>query len=658
MIIKHIDIHNFMGVKELSTDFYQKTSVSGANGTGKTCLRNAIMYVLLNKLADGSAADGIRPHGKDGVDVDYVDITVALTVEIDGRDVELKKIEKQKWVKHRGSESPIFEGNETSYEVNGIPKKAKDFASYINDIVDAETLLYGTNAQALLSLDTKKRRAKIMSLVGDSSLESIAAADEKYAEITPMLADGTIDELIARSRKIIKAKNDDLKAIPVRIDEVSKQKVDIDTAELELHRNGLKEQIAKINDEISSGSNRAELNDLQDQKMSLQFEIGDCRRKASEELLKKRHDLNRNLTTFEMQADDTRSGIAELERRIAGVQQTIEADTAEIEEMKPQYQAAKEKVFDASSWVFDESTTVCSLCGQTLPDERIKALRTEFEVRKSEAEKKFNKERDAEIERIKTTGNEKAVKVKEAKKWIEDHQSKLSGLKEALKAFDEQIADLKSKLALLPTEADLTENKEYQALLGKEQELDRKIAVLESQSVDTQALEEKKAEIESELQAVDSQIARATANAEIDERIAELTQQQRTLAQEIANEERRRDLLEDLNKRYVEVLTDKVNSYFKVVKWRMFKPLITNSGYDQICEPCIDGTSYYRNLNHGNRILAELDICQTFQNIGGVKLPITIDDAESVDSWRIPDVDRQLIIFKRTDDKSLMVKEM
>lgn len=658
MKIKHLHLENFCGLKEFDADFSDRTLICGANETGKSTVRNCILWVLTGKLADGSAADGIRPHDKNGADENFVDIVGELTINANDRDITFKRVSHQKWVSHRGSSEKSYEGDETLYEINQIPKKAKDYQAFIDDLVDSETLLYGTNAQAFLTLDTKKRRAKLMTLAGNNTLESIAKADEKYADIVPMLADGTMEELLGRSRKIIKAKNEELKTIPVRIDEVSKQKVEIDIAELELQKIGLKEQISRIDNEISNGGNRSELKDLQDQKMSLQFEIGDCKRKASENLLNKRHDLNHNLTTFEMQADDTRSELSELERKIGSVRQSIEADTAEIERMKPLYQAAKEKVFDASVWVFDESTTVCSLCGQTLPDERIKALRTEFEVKKSEAEKKFNRERDAEIEQIKTTGNEKAVKIKESKKWIEENESRFSGLKDALKAFDEQIADLKSQLGLLPTEPDLTDNKEYQALLGKDQELDRKISVLESRSVDTQVLEEKKAEIESELYAVENEIARANNNVQIDERIAELNAQQRTVAQAVANEERILDLLTDLNKQYVTLTTNEINKHFNLIKWQMFKENKTNDGYLEICEPTVNGTAYGKTLNHGNRILAEIEIMKVFQDLGGVKLFLTMDDAESVDSWRIPEMDRQMVVFRRTDDKSLMVKDI
>ena len=63
-------------------------------------------------------------------------------------------------------------------------------------------------------------------------------------------------------------------------------------------------------------------------------------------------------------------------------------------------------------------------------------------------------------------------------------------------------------------------------------------------------------------------------------------------------------------------------------------------------------------MNHGAKILTEIDICRAFQKKCGVELPIMTDDTESLDSWRIPQIDSQLIMFRRSDDKELKVREM
>lgn len=70
-----------------------------------------------------------------------------------------------------------------------------------------------------------------------------------------------------------------------------------------------------------------------------------------------------------------------------------------------------------------------------------------------------------------------------------------------------------------------------------------------------------------------------------------------------------------------------------------------------------DGTDY-GNLNGGDRKLCEVDLCRGLQEMNGLNLPIWIDEANTIDPWRIPvDMEQQLILIGRTDD-ALKVEEM
>lgn len=49
-------------------------------------------------------------------------------------------------------------------------------------------------------------------------------------------------------------------------------------------------------------------------------------------------------------------------------------------------------LFDESKWKFDESTTVCSLCGQKLPQDKIESLKADFEQKKADAKARATKQ--------------------------------------------------------------------------------------------------------------------------------------------------------------------------------------------------------------------------------------------------------------------------
>lgn len=105
-----------------------------------------------------------------------------------------------------------------------------------------------------------------------------------------------------------------------------------------------------------------------------------------------------------------------------------------------------------------------------------------------------------------------------------------------------------------------------------------------------------------------------------------------------------------------ELLESKVNEYLEYCQVKFFRQLV-NGDLEETCDFCVNGEPYARNLNHGAKILIETDVCKAFQKKYATTLPIIVDDSESVDNWKIPDMDRQLIILKRTDSKELTIKE-
>ena len=125
--------------------------------------------------------------------------------------------------------------------------------------------------------------------------------------------------------------------------------------------------------------------------------------------------------------------------------------------------------------------------------------------------------------------------------------------------------------------------------------------------------------------------------------------------QEIADWERKLDLLKEFTRKKNELLQADVNKYLNFATAKLFRPLL-NGDTEECCDFVYNGEAYARNLNHGARMLTEADICRAFQKVASVNFPIIIDDTESVDDWRIPQIDNQLIMLKHTQDKELVVE--
>lgn len=626
---KHIKINNFCGIKQLDTPLYDRTMIKGRNTVGKSTIRNAIFWVLYNKLADGSSPDGIRPHDENGVDIDFIDISVTLTLDVDGQEIELKKTQKQKWTKPRGSQEKRFDGNVNEFEINGIPKKEKDYTAYIEEnIAPMETLMFCTNAMAFLGLDNKKRRAKLLSLEKEFSDADVVATDKKYAPLADMLKDGAVDELIARSKKVIKAKNDELKTIPARIDELEKQKVDIDVAELELGRNALKEQIAENKAKQEDISKEfEEQQKASDGVLELKFELNDLQRKANEGLEKQRGDIG-------SEQWDKQKELREVEHQIRLNKQDIERAKKEIERKTILLNATRDNWTSANERIFDENSLICSYCGQEYPTKKKEQLRAEFEAHRRE-----------ELSDITVRGNELKAAIDKDKTEIEQLKATLAENEKSKIELETRIAELETRYKELSQSIDISDTEEYKAI--QKQIAEKEAAMQQGNSADEirQSLKAEEEELQSQLTEIEKQIAKSENNIKLDERIEELHAEQREVSQKVADEERTLDLLEDFNRAKVNLLTDRVNRHFELVKWQMFKPQI-NGGYAEVCIPTIGGTSYDGLLNNGNKILTEIDICKAFQRVNDIVCPIIVDNTESVDDWLIPKMESQLIMLE------------
>ena len=136
----------------------------------------------------------------------------------------------------------------------------------------------------------------------------------------------------------------------------------------------------------------------------------------------------------------------------------------------------------------------------------------------------------------------------------------------------------------------------------------------------------------------------------------ELNQKLRQATNEVARCEKVLMMLENFEKSRTALLTERVNSHFKLVKWS-FERQQKNGGVEQYCSCSINGTEYGDNTTSSTeKLMAGLDIISTLQEIYGVKAPIWIDNKESYNDWNVPQMDNQLVLLTVSDDEDLRVE--
>ena len=138
------------------------------------------------------------------------------------------------------------------------------------------------------------------------------------------------------------------------------------------------------------------------------------------------------------------------------------------------------------------------------------------------------------------------------------------------------------------------------------------------------------------------------------ERITELENEMQIKIQAVADIEKNENIINIFNDKKTALLDKEINSRFKYVKFKFRNELI-NGGYEDCCEPLVDGVPYSRNLNNGAKINAGLDIINTLQQHYSTYAPVFIDNKESVN--KPLDLNCQTIYLTVTEDDKLVINK-
>lgn len=656
MILKSLHMENFKGIRSLDVKFSNKIKIKGQNAAGKTTIFDAFTWLLFNKNSAGEEKFNVRPLDKDGKRIDNVEIKVAGVIEVDGKEVELSKVQKQNWVKKRGTDTVTLQGNVNSFEIDGYPKSEAEFKTYISGLAQSEEMFKMlTNPQYFSSLKWKEQRDILMKLVADVSDVELAQTDAKYAPLIDELEKApSTDDIRAKFSKALSEWKKKQAEIPVRIDEAEKSKVDVDVAEQELLKADLERKIEALEDLMAKSDVR--IDEMRSEEMHCQFEMSAIAQTMDNELSSKKHEIENHKYDRERKLEDVRSSIRKAQDSIERSKKSISEQTLKKSDLVKRYKEEKEKKFDDSKWIFDVSTTVCSLCGQRFPEDKIESLRADFSQRKADAIEIFNEEHAKTLAMIVDDGNACAEMIKNLTKNNKELENKINTLKlneaeeiDIIKGFDEQISKI-------PACADYMQNAEYAKLKAKQDKLLVDIAELESKGADKAVEDAKadKAKLKSQLDEVNKIIAQAANNVAIDDRIETLRDEQKEIGQKVADQEQMLYLLEEFIRFKLDKVSESINSHFKTVNFKLFEMQL-NGGMKDCCECTVNGVPY-STLNSGHRIVAGLDIIRSLSELYGVSAPIFVDNAESLNEFNVPAVDAQLILLSVSEDKQLKVE--
>lgn len=622
--IKSLHLQNFKGVRDQRLDFpRQNHTIFGRNASGKSTFYDAFLWLLFDKDSHGRADFEIKTVGVDGVAMPQLDHLVVCEVESGGREFRLKKTYREVYTKKRGSATATFTGHETLYEIDGVPKTKTEYQGFIKNLCPEQLFrLLTSPAYFNESMHWTDRRGELMAACGDVSAGDIISANPQMEPLRELFAKRTPTDakkvLMAERKKI----NDELAGIPSRIDEATKAIPEVvrNPQALMVEAQAIAKQLSSLRDKKASANTSSATIELQNKIAAAEGELIQIKNRYLQEAP--------DLTAEQREVADISSNITTATNRVREIEAEIKYlnGCIEIEKKRNADIVARWKEVNAQRY---NGGSDCPTCGQPLPESKVAA-----------ATAAFNESRAEEIKALNTQGAETVERVNGYKSKVETLAAELELITTALPG---RQADLEAAKAALEAKKQRKPVEQLPEYIGKQQEIEglrkelddvRQGTASASQSIDQEitAAEAKFNEVNRAITALDT----ATVQ---EQRIEELKKREAELAQQFADTEKTLTLIEEFIRAKVGMLTDKINSFFELVSFRLFEDQV-NGGLAEVCTCTMNGVPY-SDLNTAGKIQAGLDIIRTLSGHHDFFPPIWIDGRESV--TEIPEMNCQTI---------------
>ena len=300
MKLLSMSLENFMCYASAEFDFFDITKIMAKNGKGKSSIATAYMWCLFNCDYELKDNPPVRRE-VNGKTVDDMDTAVTLTLDVEGKEVTMRKVQKRTYSKDGSSYK-----DDNKYFVNDVPKTLKDFNAYLG--IDMNAFKMCSNINAFLAKKPAEMREFLFSLVGNITDFSIAEKEPDLSELSTELAKYSAEELSAM-HKATKARV--AKEIPILDGQIKEKERDIqiksdtDLSALELARNQIKEQIKKnIKEQTDTEALIAESDTATGDLMDLKFKLSEIQNRANMEIKAQKADLSAKISEKRIMYDD------------------------------------------------------------------------------------------------------------------------------------------------------------------------------------------------------------------------------------------------------------------------------------------------------------------------------------------------------------------
>ena len=640
IILKTLILRNFKGIKDLRVDFNRVTDISGDNAVGKTTIFDAFTWLLFDKNSLDAKDFEIKTLDKNNNVIHGLEHEVSALLNIDGVEKKLSKIYKEKWTKKRGEAEKQLTGHTTDYYIDDVPVKKVEFQEAIGNIIDEKLFKLITNPLYFSTiLNWKDRRNVLLSIIGDVDVMDVIKGNNTLKGFDTLLGEKTVDDLkktlVARKRKI----NQDINSIPVRIDELDKSILNLDFEALEDELKLKNEELKQVEDKLYDSTKLGDVVLEKQQKLfNLKNMLQSIEYKAESQANRPKKELEALLDEKAYELKDTLRKVSTLEERLVSIKFKKDLVKDQMDSLRNTWHEEKLRTLE-----FNENEFVCPTC------------KREFEADDIEAKKKslieqFNISKSKKLADINNKGVAKKDEFEDIEKQISNLETEVEETKVKASGLEEEVKGIKVKLDSFKPLIVLGE--EYKKVSCEIADLEVEINDNTSTKDLISSLRREKSELVDAIDNIKAKLTYREKNKATLERIEELKDEERKLAETLAKVEKEEFQCETFIKAKVKLMEDSINEKFKYVSFKLFNTLV-NGAVEECCVATVNGVPF-DSVNNAGKINAGIDIINTLCNHYDIECPVFVDNAESVNE--LLECKSQVIRLIVSKDKTLVVK--
>lgn len=648
LFLKKLVIRNIKGIRDLTIDFTdQETVICGDNGTGKTTIMDAFLWLLFGKDSTNRADSNfnIKTLDKDGKPILNQEHVAIATLSVNGADITLQRSYLEKW--GTGVNAGQLKNHYTEFYMNGVKLGTKkEYDTEVSAILPEDVFRMVTNPFYFPTLPATTQKAMLLDMAGNVSDQEVAALKPEYLGLLSQLMGRSLEQFKKETTAKKRAIQDELKELPARIDTANQMKPEAeDWVALDQELSEKKKSLKNIEDQISDKSKQVEA----------EYKVkGEIQRKIGEKKLersKKEGEIRSNadkannsahsaIRDLEYKIQTAQGDVQRKNTRISSIATEILTINTELDTLRGQY-----RTINAELLAYPDGAFVCPTCNRPLDAGDIEAKQQELQAN-------FNQDKSKRLQDNQAKGKPKAAKIQELQKERENILAEISSLEKELENLQGQKKYQEDNLPAAQDAQKLIEVDPDWIRLGNEiTELENQLKV-EAKPVDVSELQEGKRVLSDAIMALNKRLTNRETIERAEKLIQEYEEKKVSNNDALAKLERMEFVITDFQKAKDNELMKRINGMFSLVSFSFVDEKL-NGNENITCVCMVDGVPF-PDLNNATKINAGLDIINAICRSKGISAPIFIDNRESVNKL-IPTVS-QVINLSVSRDPKLMIR--